>query len=46
MTTSFDQMIDRKGSGSVKWERMSPRISNPDALPMWVADGDYPSPSR
>lgn len=44
MTTSFDQMIDRKGSGSVKWERMSPRASRPDALPMWVADGDYPSP--
>lgn len=34
MTYNFDEVIDRTGTGSVKWSR-------PDVLPMWVADMDF-----
>jgi len=36
----FDTVIDRRNTGSMKWD------TNPDAtiLPMWVADMDFPGP--
>lgn len=34
----FDQIIDRRGTGSAKWERYG------DALPLWVADTDFRAP--
>jgi cysteine-S-conjugate beta-lyase len=34
----FDQVHDRKKSDSIKWNMYG------DALPMWVADMDFPSP--
>ena len=39
MTTKydFDQAINRRGSGSIKWEKYGDR----DILPMWVADTDF-----
>ena len=33
----FDEVIDRRGTGSLKWERYAGR----DVLPMWVADMDF-----
>ncbi len=33
----FDRIIDRRGSGSVKWDRYQE-----DVLPLWVADMDFP----
>ena len=33
----FDQLIDRHGTGSLKWDRYAGR----DVLPMWVADMDF-----
>ena len=33
----FDTVIDRQGTGSLKWERYAGR----DVLPMWVADMDF-----
>lgn len=33
----FDQIIERQGSGSVKWDS----VENPSILPMWVADMDF-----
>ncbi len=42
--TLFDQIIDRKGSGSIKWERTEKLYGSPDVLPMWVADMDFPAP--
>lgn len=33
----FDQVIDRRGTGSLKWDRFAGR----DVLPMWVADMDF-----
>jgi len=34
----FDEIIDRKGSGSIKWDR------RPELDPFWVADMDFKSP--
>ena len=33
----FDELIDRQGTGSLKWDRYAGR----DVLPMWVADMDF-----
>ena len=40
MTYDFDQRIDRRHSGSVKWD-----YYGGDVLPMWVADMDFRSPA-
>lgn len=39
MIYDFDRIIDRRGSESVKWHSYGE-----DALPLWVADMDFPSP--
>ena len=39
MTYDFTNCPDRRGTGSLKWERYSGR----DVLPMWVADMDFVS---
>ncbi|MCX7788548.1 MAG: PatB family C-S lyase [Spirochaetes bacterium] len=38
MTNIFDHPIDRRGTDSEKWDRY-----DPDVLPLWVADMDFPS---
>lgn len=35
----FDQLIERRGTDSIKWN-----LFGPDVLPMWVADMDFRSP--
>ncbi len=44
MDYHFDEWIPRKGTGCTKWDNLSMRISNPNALPMWVADCDFICP--
>ena len=39
MLSSFDQVVDRRGTNSLKWTRYGP-----DVLPLWVADMDFPAP--
>ena len=39
MAYNFDQIIDRRGSDSVKWG-----YYDEDVLPLWVADMDFASP--
>lgn len=39
MTHNFDNIIERRGTGSVKWDG----ITSP-GLPMWVSDFDFPAP--
>jgi cystathionine beta-lyase len=39
MLPSFDQVIDRRGTHSLKWTRYGN-----DILPLWVADMDFPAP--
>ena len=36
----FDQVIDRRGSDSLKWNKYAGR----DVLPLWVADMDFAAP--
>ncbi|ORC36350.1 hypothetical protein B4O97_07105 [Marispirochaeta aestuarii] len=40
----FDEIIDRRGSGSIKWELTEKLYGSSDVLPMWVADMDFPAP--
>ncbi|MEM3238249.1 MAG: MalY/PatB family protein, partial [Thermoplasmata archaeon] len=40
----FDEVIDRKGTGSVKWDFLAQRFSSDDLLPLWVADMDFRAP--
>lgn len=40
MAPDFDRIIDRRHTGSEKWEHYAGR----DVLPMWVADMDFASP--
>ena len=37
MKYNFDELVDRRGTGCVKWDE-SP---NPDIIPLWVADMDF-----
>jgi len=39
MPLSFDQVVDRRATNSLKWSRYGP-----DVLPLWVADMDFPAP--
>ncbi len=40
MSIDFDAAVDRRGTGSIKWDRYRER----DMLPMWVADMDFRAP--
>lgn len=44
MQYNFDELIDRHGTASSKWDNVGARVGNPDALPMWVADTDFRCP--
>ena len=43
---NFDSIINRRNSNSAKWDEeiLLRRFGNPDLLPFWVADMDFPSP--
>ncbi len=45
MKYNFDEIIDRRGTESVKWDAVSERWGRNDLLPMWVADMDFRTPS-
>lgn len=45
MKYDFDQVIDRYGTQSSKWDNVGVRVGNPYALPMWVADTDFVCPA-
>lgn len=40
MTYDFDQIIDRTGTNSIKWEH----AGGSDVIPLWVADMDFKAP--
>ena len=42
-TADFDSVIPRSGIGSYKYEKYKLR-SEPDTIPLWVADTDFQSP--
>lgn len=39
----FDTDRTRKGTGAVKWDMLGPKFGNEDALPLWIADMDFPT---
>lgn len=45
MEFQFDRIIDRRGTGSNKWDNMEKYfgVSPKDGLAMWTADSDYPT---
>lgn len=43
MKYNFDEVTDRRGTGSLKWE-YGERSKDNDLLPMWLADMDFKSP--
>lgn len=44
MKYNFDEVIDRNGTDSVKWDGMEERWGRKDLIPMWVADMDFRTP--
>lgn len=46
MSFDFDEIIERRGTGSAKWDRMEKIYGVPGdtGLPMWVADTDFRAP--
>ena len=43
MRYDFDQVLDRTGTLSYKWEAIEENYpKNPSALPFWIADMDFP----
>lgn len=44
MQYNFDEVINRRGTASVKWDGVETRFGDADVLPMWVADMDFRSP--
>ena len=45
MKYNFDEIIDRSGTLSYKWDgRSIDYPENPEALPFWIADTDFPCP--
>ena len=44
MNYNFDEIINRRGTDSVKWDGMVERWGRDDLIPMWVADMDFRTP--
>ena len=44
MIYNFDEIIDRRGTDSLKLEALLPRWGREDLIPMWVADMDFKTP--
>lgn len=45
MSFDFDQLIDRSGSASVKYDLRQKLFGREDVIPLWVADMDFATPS-
>lgn len=44
MKSRFDEIVERRGTASVKHDNMEAHFGQTDLLPMWVADMDFKSP--
>lgn len=44
MNYNFDEIIDRRGTESIKWDAVNERWGRNDLLPLWVADMDFRTP--
>lgn len=41
MTYDFDKVIDRRGTGSVRWDTVVSKFGEPDLIPLTTADMDF-----
>ena len=44
MSDNFDRLINRRGTGSIKYDKMSFFFGRDDLQPLWVADMDFATP--
>ena len=44
MTYDFDEIIDRTGTGTVKYDKLTEFFGRDDLLPLWVADMEFATP--
>ncbi|MBO8166371.1 MAG: cystathionine beta-lyase [Thermotogae bacterium] len=44
MKYDFDEIINRRGTSSYKWDKLKELFGRDELLPMWVADMDFKSP--
>lgn len=44
MSYNFDELVDRRGSKSIKWDLNKKLFGKEDVLPLWVADMDFSCP--
>jgi len=44
MRYDFDKILDRRNTGSLKWDFCERVLKEKDVIPMWVADMDFPAP--
>ena len=44
MQYDFDEVIERRGTGALKYEALLPRWGRDDLIPLWVADRDFRTP--
>ena len=42
MKYDFDHILERRGSGCLKWDTLETTFGSENILPMWVADMDFP----
>ena len=40
----FDRIVERRGTGAVKYDALQPHFGRTDLLPAWVADMDFETP--
>lgn len=45
MQYDFDELIERRGTGAVKYDALQARWGRDDLIPLWVADMDFKTPS-
>ena len=41
---NFDEVTDRRGTNSVKYDNLKELCGRDDVLPLWVADMDFRTP--
>ena len=44
MTYDFNVPLDRRNTCSLKWDYCERVLNEPDVIPLWVADMDFPAP--
>ena len=41
---NFDELIERRGTGCVKYDELKQVFGNENLIPLWVADMDFRTP--